>query len=136
MCARRLWTSWCQVDLRLVPDQVVSPTRHSTDGVDVNNRRGDRRPDAPPVEAPPASAVLGGVSTLATTTGGEATPPSTAPCGGVAVRVSSASASPMTCGTGDLVQEGEDGVPRPPCGLVTGMHNKTSRKGKNLQDTT
>jgi hypothetical protein len=47
LCARHPWTFWCQVDLRLVPDQVISPTRHSTDGVDVNNRRGDCRLDVP-----------------------------------------------------------------------------------------
>jgi hypothetical protein len=75
-----------------------------------------------PAEAPPAFVVREGVSTVATTTGGEAALPSVAPCGGVAVRASSASASPTTCGSGDLVREGEDGVPCPPCGLVTGLH--------------
>jgi hypothetical protein len=89
-----------------------------------------------PAEAPPASAVRGGVPTLASATGGEATLPSAAPRGGVAVRASSASASPTTYASGDLMREGEDGVPCPPCGLVTGLHGKTSRKGNNLQETT
>jgi hypothetical protein len=90
----------------------------------------------PPAEAPPASsAARGGVSTLAAATGGEVTLLSTAPHGGVAVRTSSASTSPTTPGSGDLVREGEDGAPRPPCGLVTGLHGETPRKDKNLQDT-
>jgi hypothetical protein len=85
-----------------------------------------------PAEAPPMSATRGRVPTLASATGGEAALPSAAPCGGVAVRPSSASASPTTCGSDDLVREGEDGAP---CGLVTGLHGKTSRKGNNLQQT-
>jgi hypothetical protein len=89
-----------------------------------------------PAEAPPASTLHGGVSTLATTTGGEAALPSAAPYGGVAVRTWSTSTSPTTCGSGDLVREGEDGVPCPPCGLVIDLHGKTPRKGNNLQDTT
>jgi hypothetical protein len=35
------------VNLRLVPDQVLSPSRSSTDGVDVNNCLGGRRSDVP-----------------------------------------------------------------------------------------
>jgi hypothetical protein len=88
-----------------------------------------------PEEAPPASTTRGGVSTFESTTGGEVALLSTAPRGRVAVRASSASASPTTCGSGDLVREGEDGAPRPPCGLVTGLHGKTLCKHKNLQDT-
>jgi hypothetical protein len=89
-----------------------------------------------PVEAPPASAARGGVSTLASATGGEVALPSSAPRGGVAVRASSASTSPTTYGSGDLVREEEDGAPCRPCVLATDMHGKTPRKGKNLQDTT
>jgi hypothetical protein len=85
-------------------------------------------------EAPPASTTRGGVSTFESATGGEVALLSAAPRGGVAVCASSASASPMTRGSGDLVWEGEDGAPRPPCGLVTGLHDKTPRKDKNLQD--
>jgi hypothetical protein len=86
-----------------------------------------------PAEVPPASAARGGVSTLAATTGGEVTLLSTTTRGGVAVRVSSPSTSPMTRGSGDLMREGEDGAPRPPCGLVTSLHGETPRKDKNLQ---
>jgi hypothetical protein len=68
-----------------------------------------------PVEvAPPASATRGGVSTLDTTTGGEVALLSTAPCGGVDVRTSSASASPTTVRSADLVRDGEAGAPRSP----------------------
>jgi hypothetical protein len=89
-----------------------------------------------PVEAPPVSAARGGVPTLASATSGEATLPTAATRGGVAVRASSASASPTTCGSGDLMWEGEDGTPCPPCGLVTSLNGKTPRKGDNLQETT
>jgi hypothetical protein len=88
-----------------------------------------------PAEVPPASAARGGVSTLVATTGGEVALLSTTPHSGVAVLASSASASPMTRSSGDLVREGEDGAPRPPCGLVTGLHGKIPRKNRNLQDT-
>jgi hypothetical protein len=86
-----------------------------------------------PAEAPPASAARGGVPTLASATGDEAALPSAAPRGGVVVRASSASTSPTTCGSGDLVREGEDGAPCPPCGLITGLHGTTARKGNNLK---
>jgi hypothetical protein len=89
-----------------------------------------------PAEAPPVSAARRGVPTLASATGGETALPSAAPCGGVAVRASLARASPTTCGSGNLVREGEDWVPCPPCGLVTGLHGKTSHKSNNLQETT
>jgi hypothetical protein len=88
-----------------------------------------------PTEAPSASTTRGGVSTLALATGGEVALLSTTPRGVVAVRASLASTSPVTCGSGDLVREGEDGAPRPPGGLVTGLHGKTPCKNKNLQDT-
>jgi hypothetical protein len=124
-----------QVNLRLVPDQVLCPTGDYTDGVGADDRRGGCCPMSP-AEAPPASASRGGVLTLASATGDEAALPSAAPRGGVAVRASSASASPTTCGSEDLVREGKDGAPCPPCGLVTGLHGKTPRKGNNLQETT
>jgi hypothetical protein len=91
--------------------------------------------DAPmsPADAPTASAARGGISTLVLATGGEVTTVSTAPRGGVAVRASSASTSPTTCGSGDLVREGEDVATGPPCGLVTGLHGKAPRKDKNQQ---
>jgi hypothetical protein len=135
LCARRSWTSWCQVDLRLVPDQVVTPPGTALMGSMSITAREAIAPKSL-AEAPPTSAVRGGVSTLALATGGEAALPSAAPLGGVAVRASSSSASPTTCGSGDLVREGEDGAPCSPCGLVTGLHGKTSRKGNNLQDAT
>jgi hypothetical protein len=74
-----------------------------------------------PAEAPPASTTREEVSTLVAATGGEVALLSTAPCGGVAVRASSASASPTTRGSGDLVWEREYGAPRPPCCLVTSL---------------
>jgi hypothetical protein len=83
--------------------------------------------------APPASAARGGVSTLASATGGEVALPSTPPHGKVAVRASSAIASPTTCGSGDVVREGEDGATSPPCGLVNSLHGKAPRKDKNHQ---
>jgi hypothetical protein len=86
-----------------------------------------------PAEAPPSPAACGGVSTLAAATGGEVVLLSTAPRGRVAVHASSASASPTTRGSGDLVREGEDGAPSPPCDLATGLHGETPRKKtKNL----
>jgi hypothetical protein len=47
LCARCSWTSWCRVNLRLVLDQVLSPSRSRTDGVDINNPCGGRRSDIP-----------------------------------------------------------------------------------------
>jgi hypothetical protein len=88
-----------------------------------------------PAEPPPASKTRGGVSTLESTTGGEVAQLLTAPRGGVVVRASSAKVSPATLGSGNLVREGEDGAPSPPCGLVTGLHGKTPHENKNLQDT-
>jgi hypothetical protein len=88
----------------------------------------------PPAESPPASKTRGGVSTLESSTGGEVALLSTTPRGGVAVCASSAKVSPTTVGSGDLVREGEDGAPRPPCGLITDLHGKTPREDKNLQD--
>jgi hypothetical protein len=65
--------------------------------------------------------------------GGEVTTPSTVPRGGVAVCVSSASASPTTCGSGDLVREGDDGATGTPCGLATDLHGKAPRQEKIRQ---
>jgi hypothetical protein len=56
---------------------------------------------------------------------------STAPHGEVAVRVSSASASPTTYGSGDLVREGDNGATGSPCDLATGLHDKAPRQNKN-----
>jgi hypothetical protein len=63
-----------------------------------------------PAEVSTPSAVRGGESTLVSATGGEVTTPSNVPRGGVAVHVPSASASPTTCGSGDLMREGDDGA--------------------------
>jgi hypothetical protein len=63
--------------------------------------------------------------------GGEVTTTSAIPRGGVVVRASSASASPMTCGSGDLVREGDDGATGAPCDLATGLHGKIFRQGKD-----
>jgi hypothetical protein len=81
-----------------------------------------------PAEVPTTSATRGGVPTLASATGGEVTTFSTAPHGGVAVHTSSTSASPMTCGSGDLVREGDGWATGTPCGLATGLHNKAPRQ--------
>jgi hypothetical protein len=91
-----------------------------------------------PAEVPTASAARGGggVSTLASVTGGEVITSSTAPRGGVAVRASSASASPTTCGSGDLVQVGDDGAAGTPCGLAVGLHGKAPRQDKNQMTKT
>jgi hypothetical protein len=84
-----------------------------------------------PAEVPTTSATRGGVPTLASATGGEVTTFSTAPHGGVAVRASSASASPTTCGSGDLVWEGDGWATGTPCGLATGLHDKAPRQDEN-----
>jgi hypothetical protein len=84
-----------------------------------------------PAEVPTPSAVRGGERALVSATGGEVTTPSTVPRGGVAVRASSTSTSPTTCGSGDLVREGDDGATDTPCGLATGLHDKTPRQDKN-----
>jgi hypothetical protein len=84
-----------------------------------------------PVEVPTPSAVCEGEPTLVLATGGEVTTPSTIPRGGVVVRASSASTAPTTCGSGDLVREGDDGATGTPCGLATGLHGKTLRQDKD-----
>jgi hypothetical protein len=61
---------------------------------------------------------------LVPVTGGEVVNPSAIPRVGVAVRASSTSASPATCSSGDLVQEGDDGVTGTPCGIAAGLHGK------------
>jgi hypothetical protein len=89
--------------------------------------------DAPtsPAEAPTASAARGGKSTLMSATGGEVTMPSTVPHGGVAVHASSTSASPKTCGSGDLVREGDDGATDTSCGHATSLHGKVPHQDPN-----
>jgi hypothetical protein len=81
-----------------------------------------------PAEVSAPSAVRGGEPALMSATGDEVTTPSTVPHGGVAVRASSASASPTTCGSGDLVWEGDDGATGTRCGLATGLHGKILRQ--------
>jgi hypothetical protein len=87
-----------------------------------------------PVEvAPTGSATCRGMSTLTSTTGGELSLPSIAPHGGVAVCASSASTSPTTMGSSDLVRDGEAGAPWSPCGATAGLHvsNTTSIRKLN-----
>jgi hypothetical protein len=84
-----------------------------------------------PAEVPTPSAVCGGESAHVSAAGGEVTTPSTIPRGGVAVCASSASTSPTTCGSGDLVREGDDGATGTPFGLATGLHGKIPRQDKN-----
>jgi hypothetical protein len=83
-----------------------------------------------PAEVPTPSAVCRGEPALVPVTGGEVATPSATPCGGVVVRASSASASPTTRGSGDLVLEGDDGATGTPCGLATGLHGKIPRQDK------
>jgi hypothetical protein len=79
-------------------------------------------PTSPVEVAPPASAMRGGVSTLALATGSQVALLSTTPHGGVAVCASSASTSPTTFGSSDLVWDGEAGAPRSPYGATAGLH--------------
>jgi hypothetical protein len=74
-------------------------------------------------EVSTASVARGGISTLASVTGGEVTTSSIAPRGG-------------TCGSGDLVREGDDGATGTPCGLATGLHGKAPRQDKNQMTKT
>jgi xanthosine utilization system XapX-like protein len=66
-------------------------------------------PTSPAVVSTP-SAVCREEPALVSVTGGEVVNPSANPRIGVAVRASSASASPRTCGSSDLVREGDDGA--------------------------
>jgi hypothetical protein len=84
-----------------------------------------------PADVPTPSVVCEGEPTLVSVTGDEATTPSTTPRGGVAVRTSSPSTSPTTCGSGDLVREGDDGATSTPCGLATGMYGKILHHDKD-----
>jgi hypothetical protein len=81
-----------------------------------------------PAEVSTPSVVCRGKPTLVSVTGGEAVTPSAIPRVGVAVCASSASASPMTYGSGDLVRGGGDGATGTPCGLATGLHGKILRQ--------
>jgi hypothetical protein len=47
LCTRCSLTSWRLVNLRLVLDQVLGPSRSCTDGVNVNNSWGGHRSDVP-----------------------------------------------------------------------------------------
>jgi hypothetical protein len=127
LCARCFWTSWHQVDLRLVPDQVLPPPG-TVLMLSASIIVGEAVAPVSPAEVPTTSVACGGVLALASATGGEVTTPSTAPRGGVAVRASSASASPTTCGSGDLVREGDGWATGTSCGLTTGLHDKAPRQ--------
>jgi hypothetical protein len=85
-------------------------------------------PTSPVEVAPTGSATCRGMSTLRSTTSGEVALPSIAPHGGVAVCASSASTSPTTLGSSDLVRDGEAGAPWSPCGATAGLRvsNTTS----------
>jgi hypothetical protein len=66
-----------------------------------------------PAEVSTPSVVCREEPALVSVTGGEVVNPSAIPHIGVAVHASSATASPTTCGSGDLVREGDDGQPAP-----------------------
>jgi hypothetical protein len=80
----------------------------------------------------PVSTTRGGVSTLESTIGVDVALLSIAPRGRVAVRASSASASPTTFDSVDLVRDGEAGhpgrpvVPPPACKSATPHQHKNS----------
>jgi hypothetical protein len=82
----------------------------------------------PATEVSTPSAVCREEPALVSVMGGEVVTPSATPRVGVAVRASSTSASPATCGSGDLVREGDAGITGTPCGLATGLHGKIPRQ--------
>jgi hypothetical protein len=82
----------------------------------------------PPTEVSTPSAVCKEEPALVSVTGGEVFAPSATPRVGVAVRASSTSASPATCGSGDLMQEGDAGVTSTPCDLAAGLHGQITRQ--------
>jgi hypothetical protein len=130
MCAGYSWTSRRQVDLRLVLGHVPRPIRYSPDRVDIYDCWGGRRPDPPPpAEVSTPSAACREEPALVLATGDEVVAPSATPLVGVAVRTSSTSASPTTCGSGDLVQEGDDGATDASSGPAADLHraNYTSK---------
>jgi hypothetical protein len=77
-----------------------------------------------PAEVSTPSVVCREEPALVSVTGIEVVNPSAIPCVGVAVRTSSASTYPTTCGSGDLLREGDDRATGTPCGLATGLHSK------------
>jgi hypothetical protein len=87
---------------------------------------------SPTVVPSPASKVRGGLAILVSAIGGEVALLSAGPrggvaaCGGVAVRESSTSDSPMTLGSADIMQEGEADAPRSCCGSTTDPHNNAT----------
>jgi hypothetical protein len=81
-----------------------------------------------PAEVSTPSVVRRGEPALVSVAGGEVVTPSAIPRVGVAVRASSASASPTTCGSCDLMREGDNGATGTPCGLATGLHGKILRQ--------
>jgi hypothetical protein len=77
-----------------------------------------------PSEVSTPSVVCREEPALVSVTGGEVVNPSAIPRVRVAVHASSATASPTTYGSGDLVREGDDGATGTPCGLATDLHGK------------
>jgi hypothetical protein len=81
-----------------------------------------------PAEVSTPSVVCREEPALVSVTGGKVVNPSAIPCVGVDICASSARASPTTCGSCDLVWEGDDGATGTPCGLSTGLHDKILRQ--------
>jgi hypothetical protein len=81
-----------------------------------------------PAEVSTPSVVCREEPALVSVTGGEVVNPYAIPRVGVEVRAS-ASVSPMTCDSGDLVREGDDRETGTPCGLATFLHGKILRVG-------
>jgi hypothetical protein len=82
----------------------------------------------PPTEVSTPSAVCREEPALVSVTGGEVVAPSATPRVGVALRASSTSSSPATCGSGDLVREGDTGVTGTSWGLTANLHGQITRQ--------
>jgi hypothetical protein len=82
----------------------------------------------PPTEVSTPSVVCKEEPALVSVTGGEVVAPSVTPRVGVAVRASSTSASPATCGSGDLVQEGDAGVADTPCDPAADLYGQVTHQ--------
>jgi hypothetical protein len=130
---RILLDPWRQVDLGLVLGHVPRPIRHNPYRVNIYDCWGGRRPD-PPAEVSAPSAACKEEPALVSATGGEVVALSSTPCVRVAVHASSISASPTTCGSDDLVREGDDGTTDTSCGPSTDLHrtNYTSKSGSKV----
>jgi hypothetical protein len=83
----------------------------------------------PSDEVSTPSAVCREEPTLVSATGDEVVAPCAIPHVGVAVPASSTSASPTTCGSDNLVREGNDGATDTSCGPAADLHrtNYTSK---------